>query len=330
MNLAKIAKKLGVSRWTVSRALYSSGYVDKKKKEKILTYLKKIDYTPNIHASSLGGKRSRVIGLILPKGVVSGFDFFLAETIKHLALGLKNSGYSLMLFIDKEGDDAGIAKLWENRTIAGAVMFSSTKDDVGKLRELIKCRMPSVLVFSHFKGIDSFACDNEYGGYLATKYLIEKGRRRIAFIHGNPAWVDSADRFKGYLRALAEHGIVCDSVLVKEGYFNVPEGKKAAEKLIGLEKRPDAIFASNDNMAIGAAWAIGEKQLRIPGDIAVIGFDNNADAKNTNPPLTTIAQPIKEIIDASMERLIAKIEGRETGKPVLRLFPPKLIERGSV
>ncbi|MFH1368745.1 MAG: substrate-binding domain-containing protein [Elusimicrobiota bacterium] len=273
---------------------------------------------------------SKMVGLVLPKNTIENLDSFLTETIKYLSLALECRGYNMALFNEENYDLERFENLYDNKLIGGIIMFSPSLNDAERAAILGKSRIPSAVLFSHYDKIDSFTCDNEHGGYMATMFLLEKGRRRIAFIHGSPTWTDSYDRFLGYKKALAESGAEFRPELVKNAYYDYYTAKVVVQEFMAQGNKPDAIFAANDKMAMGAIQGIRQKGLEVPKDVSVVGYDDVKENEYAELPLTTLVQPIKDICDNLAERMASKIEGKiKNEKPVLVALKPKLIVRES-
>jgi LacI family transcriptional regulator len=176
--------------------------------------------------------------------------------------------------------------------------------------------------------VDAVLTDNRLGGYQATQHLLKLGHRRIGRIAGPSSVTPSAGRGKGYLDALAEFSIPTDDALLARGDFHSYSGWAAAHKMLALQDPPTAIFAGNDLMAIGALRAITEAGFIVPEDVSLVGFDNIELASYTNPPLTTISQPIQNIGQTAVNFLISRI--REPNQPYRRaILPTSLIIRDS-
>ncbi|MFH1369375.1 MAG: LacI family DNA-binding transcriptional regulator [Elusimicrobiota bacterium] len=329
MNLKDIAKKLRVSRWTISRVINNEKYVREYTRKKILKYLKGINYVPNYHASSLAGNKSRLICLTLPTSQVVDFDVFTGETMKNISSVLENNGYYLMIMSGGKYDSKKLIHFYETKMIGGFIIFAPSQDDMPEIRKMQRYGIPIVIVFSHDAKLDSYMSDNVQGGYMATKYLIERGREKIAFIHGHPHWVDSSDRYRGFLNALSESNVSLYSEFVANGYFSFEQGREITRKLLQMKEKPDAIFASNDKMALGAVSAAAEMKMKMPEDISIIGYDGIYEGKFNNPPLTTVMQPISDIVKAASLRLLDKVKVRKKLKPVVGLFNPVLVRRGT-
>ncbi|MFH0839341.1 MAG: LacI family DNA-binding transcriptional regulator [Candidatus Omnitrophota bacterium] len=331
LSLEKIARKLRLSRRTLSRAIKNEGYVSSAVRKRILLCLKKNNYTPNFYASVLASKRTNVIGLLFPRGAFGGEpEFYIQEVLRGVERAVKEKGYQLMLFAQERYNNDECLKLYKSRLVAGLLITASAQDDYPELYKMKSNRIPLVLINASYRGFNSFDTDNIKGGYAATAYLIAHGRKRIAFIHGHKNWINADDRFKGYKRALAEAHIPFRKKYVQFGYFDCNKGRVATEKLLSLKIPPDAIFAANDKMAIGAIQAIKRSKKKIPSHIALVGYDNHPLCEHIDPPLTTVYQPIGEIAYQACLRLIELISFQKTSRLVVRkLFNPQLIIRDS-
>ena len=327
-TLEDLAARLNVSRRTISRVLKNDKNVAEDTRERIRKHLEREKYFPNIHAASLASKKINVIGLIFPKDTFINTDFFAIDTIKGVARTASESRYQLMIFTQNKFDADQCLQMYKSKLVGGLILVAISKDDIEKLEELRKNQVPLALLFAYSDMADSFGCDNKRGGYIATKHLVDIGRKKIAFIHGHENWFDAEERFKGYKQAIAEAGLQLRPDYVERGYFRYEDAAVAAKKLIGLDNPPDAIFAANDRMAIGAIKAIKSAGRRVPDDIAVVGFDNIPICELFDPPITTVEQPIVDIAQEAANDLLNSINAPHK-KSTLRYFEPKLIVRKS-
>lgn len=328
-TLEDIAKKLKISRRTISRVLKNDKNVAKETRSRISGYLEKEKYFPNIHAASLASKRINVVGLIFPKDTFIDADFFTLDVLKGVATAMNDNNYELMIFTQDKFNSEQCLKLYKSKLVGGLILVAIASDDIPQALEVKKYEVPIALIASYCEGIDSFGCDNLKGGYIATKHLIDSGRKKIAFIHGHENWFDAQQRCNGYKQALAEAGIEIRKEYIEPGFFKYEKGEIAMEKLLSLEDPPDAVFAANDRMAIGAIKAIKKTGKRIPEDIAVVGFDNIPLCEHFDPPITTIEQSMKDIAYESAKVLLDLIVSPHKKKAEIRLFEPKLIVRNS-
>lgn len=329
-TLEDIAKKLNISRRTISRVLQNDKNVAEKTRVRILEYLEKEKYFPNIHAASLASKKVNVVGLIFPKDTFIDPDFFALDVLKGVAMAISENKYQLMIFTQDKFDKEQCLKFYKSRLVGGLILVAIASNDITQALEVKKQEVPVTLISSYCDGIDSFGCNNFRGGYIATKYLIDSGRKKIAFIHGHENWFDAKERCKGYKQALSDAGMEVRGEYIEPGYFNYEKGEMAMEKLLALGDPPDAVFAANDRMAIGAYKAIKKVGKKIPEDIAVVGFDNIPLCEHLDPPLTTIEQLMEDIAYESAKVLLNSITSpQQKKKPQIRLLEPKLIVRNS-
>jgi LacI family transcriptional regulator len=190
--------------------------------------------------------------------------------------------------------------------------------------------MPVVMIDRDLPNVevDAVLTDHQLGGVLATRHLIELGHKRIACIAGPSSIVPSAQRITGYRMALEEAGLSYDEALLIRGDYHAQSGMEITHAILKMDPRPTAIFALNDLMALGALRAAAEAGCSVPGDLAVVGYDDLEIARFTNPPLTTIAQPKKEIGAQAVNLLVDRIS-RNSRAPGRLVLPPELIVRRS-
>jgi DNA-binding LacI/PurR family transcriptional regulator len=204
-----------------------------------------------------------------------------------------------------------------SRSIDGIIFVESWLRGANPTLDL--ANKPYVFVHRLFSGTfnNSVLVDEKYGARLAVEHLAKLGHRRIAFINGPSGWDASADRLAGYKDVLAQLGIAYDPQLVEEGNWEVQSGYPAARKFLALEQRPSAIFAANDLMALGAIYAIQEAGLRVPEDIALVGYDDRDIAGLSRPTITTVTLPCYEMGQASARLLLSRLENQiETEEPI--------------
>ena len=328
-NLEELAKKLGLSRRTISRVLKNDKNVDGETRIHVLKYLEKEKYFPNIHAASLASKKINAIGLFFPKDIFIDIDFFAVDTIRGVTKAISEKGYQLMIFTKDKFDSGQCLKLYKSKLVGGLILVGIQKNDIEQVAEVKKHQVPVTLLCAYCKGINSFDCDNVKGGYIATRHLIDSGRKRIAFIHGRENWFDAEDRFKGYKKAIAEIGVKFIKEYVEYAYFSYNEAEVAMGKLLALKNPPEAVFAANDRMAIGAIKAIKKAGKKIPEELAVVGFDNIPLCEYFDPSITTVEQPTEDIAYESAKALLNLIASPRKKNPHIRLFEPKLIIRNT-
>lgn len=303
-----MARQAQVSKSTVSRVLNNLPVVNAETRRRVLEAMKELSYTPNAMARGLSIKRSRTIGLVLSDIT----NPFLTEVARGVEDIMNGYSYNVILCntdgrVEKE---AAYTRLLLEKRVDG-IIYTSVKIEATDLSELRRYGIPFVLAGRALPNFDSdlVIVDDELGGFQATQHLLELGHRRIGYIRGTPGASATEDRQKGYERALTQAEVEVDPDLIVEGDFKQEGGYKAAKTLLSLPERPTAIFAANDFMAIGALEALYEANLRVPEDIALVGFDDISFARLHTIQLTTVAQPKYELGAIAARLLLGRIEG---------------------
>ena len=296
VTIKDVAQKAEVSITTVSRVLNDKvdEYMRKETKDRILQAIKDLNFKPDKRAQSLRGLRTKIIGLIIPNRLNPYFEQ-LAQAIEEVCFDegygilLCNSNYSLereSIYLD----------LLERQKVDG-IIISTVGLTEKKFNELIARGIPIVLIDEDVPGVNAPAvfANNYMGGCQAAQHLIELGHRRIAFISGPMNLLSSRQRYRGYYDTLIKNGIKVEKGLFKEGTLTYERGYRASLELLEEGKEFTAIFCSNDLMAFGAMRAIQDKGGKIPQDYSIVGFDDMHFSSISNPRLTTVAQPVKEM-----------------------------------
>jgi DNA-binding LacI/PurR family transcriptional regulator len=306
-TIRQLAEAAGVSVATVSRALSNSDHpINPETKQRILDLARRMDYRPNQVARSLRTDRSPIIGVICDD-ITSPFTTAIVRGIQDR---LRADNY-FCIVINTDWDPASEQRAIQDlagHSIEG-IIFAETSHQFANLELNIedkKCVFVHRLFPQDYA--NSIVPDEVYGGHLATHHLIKLGHRRIGHIHGSQSFFSSGERLQGYRRALEEAGIAFDPALVEDGNFEVEVGYRAASKLLALPDPPTAIFAANDLMALGTIYAAHDKGLRIPDDLAIVGYDDQKIASLARPKLTTVTLPCFEMGQASAELLLAQIQ----------------------
>ncbi len=339
VTLTDIAATLGVAPMTVSRVVNRNGYVSDETREKVLQAVKTMNYRPNGVARNLKRQRTETVGLVL--GDIS--NPYSAELANAVRERLWSSGYNLFICISEHSateDITAFESLVDHNVDGIIVATRSNEEGDEHLRDIVDSNMPVVVIGRDFQyeGVDHVAADNLTGGYEATQHLIDLGHRRIGFIGADIKNRGSLKRLQGYLNALKTHDIEVDERLVtgrKEAISGVPGystekmGYEGMKRLLSLPNPPTAVFARNDFTAIGAMTAIKEAGLGIPGDIAIVGFDDIPMATHTSPPLTTVRQPMRLQGQLAAEMLLRRIGDEETPERKERILNCELIIRES-
>jgi LacI family transcriptional regulator len=306
LTLEDIAKQVGVSRSTVSRVVNGSPNVRSEVRERVLQTIRDTGYQPNAAARSLASQRSRMIGLVLPRSVSSFFtDPFFPILTQGIAFGCNNNDLTLSLFLagSTEDEEKIYPRISRHGLLDGVLVQSGQPED-WLVERLSKSNLPTVMIGRPFKpaGLNYIDVDNVNASDKAVTHLINLGFQRIATITGILGSAVTIDRLEGYKRALHRAGREVDESLIIRGDFSEESGYRAMKNL--LPRSPDAVFAASDVTAIGAMRATLEAGLRVPEDIAFVGFDDIPMAAKPQVPLTTIRQPITRLGIKAVELLI--------------------------
>ena len=330
-NIKTVAEKAGVSTATVSRVLNNFPGVREKTKKKVMKIISELNYEVNGVARSLRQKKTFKIGIIV-ENILSQFYSTLAKSIEDIA---NKYGYSVILC---NGDDdpekeLNYLKVLRSSRVDG-IIIAPTGKNADYVNSLMQSNIKIVLVDRLIEGVDCDAVlvDNEKGAYTAVKYLIDKGYKKIAIIDGFIDRTTGKERLKGYLRALNENNIVRNDDFIKIGDFKKRSGIVFANELLENKNKPEAIFAANIDLTLGTLLSAKKFGLKIPDDLAVIGFDDSDWAQILDSPLTVISQPVYDLGATSAEVLIKNIEedGKFKEEKLIITLNTKLIERDSV
>lgn len=306
VTLEEIAKATGFSIPTVSRALTNSNYpVNSVTRQRIIEAAQAMGYKPNLSARSLRTEQTNIIGLI----VDDLLSPFVPPIVRGIQDYLKDFEY-LSLIVNCEWDpelEQDAIKTLVSRPVDGIVFVEYSHLAVNEVLE--RSHKPYVFVHRLFGSPvkNSVVPDDYYGASLAVKHLVALGHRRIAYINGPEGWHSAQRRLVGYKGELAAQGLNFDPTLVQPGDWELEGGYKAAKNLLSLAELPTAIFAANDLMALGAIYAIQDAGLKVPEDIAVVGYDNRDFTKIVRPKITTVSMPIYEMGRAAAELLLKQI-----------------------
>jgi DNA-binding LacI/PurR family transcriptional regulator len=312
VSIKDIAKAAGVSHSTVSRALSDSPLISTKTKEYLQQLAREMGYSPHAQARSLVMGRTQTIGVV----VTTITDPFIAEIVQGIEDTAHSHGYSVLLASSNSEPERELAavELFHSKRVDGVIVTSSR---VGALYQehLGRLGVPVVLVNSHNEQSGpytfSITVNNRHGAYLATQHLVELGHHRIAYITGPEAHSDDLDRMAGYRDALDEAGLSFDPHLVVPGTGRASGGERALPVLLCLAEPPTAVFCYNDMTAIGVLRAARQTGVTVPGDLAVVGFDDIPLASYVYPSLTTVAQPTADMGQKAMEMVLALTTGSE-------------------
>jgi len=332
-TLKDIAKKAGVSVTTASRVLNNKPSqipISEETKKKVLKVAKEFKYYPNIYARSLRTRRTGIIGVIVSditdpyfSGIIDGVEKVLNESDYYFLLSSTQNS--------PQKEELYLTKLRKSR-VDGLLILGGTQRFTDKeVRELVKSGIPIVVVGrkAPHPSIRSVTVDNFTGGFIATEHLIKLGHQDIVHITTTEPRVDGQERVKGYKSCMEKYGLK-DKCWIEKGDITAESGYRVMTNILKKSKKPTAVFAFNDMSALGIMRAIREQGLKIPEDIAIVGFDDIPIAAYFNPPLTTVRQPQEEMGRKGAELLIKTIKKDEKrSKEADIVLKPKLIIRKS-
>jgi LacI family transcriptional regulator len=331
MKLEDIAKKAKVSRSTASRVINNDRYVSEKTRQRVLKVIEQEQYEPNPAARTLVTRRSNIIGVAIPQtaNVFFGDNSYYPMLLQGIAEALNECNHAMLLWLGEYHEKRdGFAKRVLRHRQYDALILTSVVDRDPLFEHLVKHNRHFVLVETppaHRDRVSYVTIDNAGAAAVAVQHLIQIGRRRIAHITGQLNIQDGMDRMQGFRQAMNAAGMLDESLIIP-GMFSKDAGYSRMQELLPL--RPDAVFCGGDTAAIGAIHAIQEAGLRVPDDIAVVGFDDLDVATQITPALTTIRHRVMDIGSTAARLLIDLLDGR-LEHPQHIVMPTELIIRGS-
>lgn len=324
-----IAQQAGVSTATVSKVINGSGRISAVTRMNVLRIMEELNYQPSVVASALTGKQTFTLGLLLPDLA----NPFFAEIARNIEDRAHEKGFSVMICSTDnmmERTERNITFFKQKRV--DGILIATGAVDAGTLDRLLKS-IPIVLLAREIPmmEVDTIRVDDYLGGSIAVKHLLANGHRHIGVIAEDTALVTSSmERIRGYQSALQQQSIPYHPewiVQVKD--FNPQTAKEAAGRLIDAYPEITAVFACNDLLATAVIQAAHERNLTVPGDLSIVGFDNTQLATIVHPPLTTVAQPIQEMARFAVDVIVNKINDRYSVKQQVVMLP-ELVTRSSV
>jgi DNA-binding LacI/PurR family transcriptional regulator len=308
ITINDLAKRLKLSASTVSRALRDHPDISKKTKARVRDVAAKTNYQPNLIAQSLQTRRSNNIGVIVPE-IRNTFFSTVISGIEEVAY---EAGYTIMVCQSNDTyirETINTRALAANRVAGMLVSISQETHDFEHLRTIMTQGIPLVLFDRIVEDLEvsKVVVDDFNGAYNAVSYLIRQGRKRIAHIGGRNQLYVSRKRRQGFEAAMKDHNISPNPDYIVTGGYHEEDGRAAAQELCGLAAPPDAVFAINDPVALGAYMHFIDSGIKIPEEIALIGFSNNPNTTLIRPRLTTVSQPAFEMGKVAVSLLLKKL-----------------------
>jgi LacI family transcriptional regulator len=321
-----VARRANVSIATVSRVLNPGNHkVSAETAEKVRQAVKELDYRPNALARALQMKKTMTIGVIIPD--IS--NHYYAEIVRGIQSVADREGYNIILQNTDRNQDQIVKSIYllREKIVDGIIFSGGTINGYEPLSALKELRDRVVVIGRHDVDFPAIMVDNIAGATIAVEHLIDAGHKRIGVISWSEDSTTAKDRLSGYKNALAQNSCHFEPSLIRQGQLTPASGCHEAKVLLSQDKRPTAIFAGNDLMAFGVIYAAVEMGLRVPEDLAVIGFDNIPLSSFFVPPLSTIEVPMFTLGSDSMETLVKLIAGEQTSR--IKLHKTRLIIRKS-
>jgi LacI family transcriptional regulator len=332
VTIRDVAKRAGVSTRTVSRVVNQQGEISEETRARVQAVIEELGYRPNILARSLVSQRSNMLGV-----VTWGLDYYAPSRI---VVGIEQRssklGYSLFLHLISHPTDAGaenILNTLADHRVDGIIWAIPEVGENHDWAQRVSLDNLPPIVFLNTEsrtGLDSIAVDNRRGGELATQHLIDQGCRKIGLISGPQGWWEAQERCTGWQDALVRAGLDPSPRRIVQADWSVEIGMQAMQRLLAQAPEIDGVFASSDDIALGALTAAVQSGRRIPEDLALVGFDNIPQSAHFQPPLTTIDQPLTRTGRAAVDLLLERIECRRSEKDQAGAIAAGTIAAGAI
>jgi LacI family transcriptional regulator len=327
-TIRDVARRAGVSVATVSRVVNDRPDVSPETREAVMAHVRALSFSTNRNARALSKGRTGLIGFTIPFVLGDYYSLILSGATE--ALHEQEMRAVLCPTRHEHDREAALVERLLRGTTDGAILVtpSESADELGDLESQ---GFPFVVVDAPMplpERVPVVSATHWAGARAATEHLLELGHRRIGILTGRAGWVATEERLNGYQAALAAAGVLASPELVQCGNFEIADGRGAARRLLALDDRPTAIFACNDNMAIGALRAAAERGLRVPEDLSIVGFDDSELSRVVTPALTTVRQPLEEMGRMAVS-LLSRLIDRQTVETLRVELATRLVVRQS-
>jgi LacI family transcriptional regulator len=327
VTIRDVARAAGVSTATAARALGGYGHASPAARRKVSESARMLGYRPNAVARALVSRATTTVGLVV--GDIE--NPFFAAAARGLADVMDAHGYTVLLANadeDAERERRAVDAL-RARQVDGMVVVPAPGASPGHLADLVAARIPLVLLDRVVAGVeaDSVLVRNAAGAHAAVAHLVALGHRRVGVVSDLPEITSSAERISGYRRALRAAGIEADPGLISIGGPTQADGEAAALRLLDRRDRPTAVFTANNFMTVGALRAARALGLRIPSDLALVGFDDLDWTTLVEPPVTVVSQPVTELGRTAGQRLLRRLGGDRAAPRRIRLEARLIVRR---
>lgn len=327
ITIYDVAREANVSMATVSRVVNGNPNVKPTTRKKVLATIESLGYRPNAVARGLASKKTTTVGAIIPD-ISSIFFAELARGIEDIATMYK---YNIILSNSDQNKDKELQLIntMLEKQVDG-ILFMGGSITSEHVEQFKSSSVPVVLAATYDESntIPSVNIDYEQAAYDATKYLLDKNNNAIAFVAGEDDTIINKQKYLGYQSAHKDSDIPLNNNFVIKGDYTYDSGIEAVEQLFALDNKPNAIFVSSDEMALGVIHGVQDRGMKVPEDIEVFGFDNTRLASMVRPTLSTIVQPMYDIGAVAM-RLLTKYMNKEEVSEKKVVLPHRIIERNS-
>ena len=330
-TIKDIARSLGVSISTVSRAMRDFPDVNPDTKQAVLEMAKQLDYQPNQVALSLVTRHTHSIGVIVPN-----LDYFFATAVRGIDEIALEAGYTVLTCQSNESYGREITntqRLLNSQVDGLIVSLSSATSNVDHMRRLMTRGVPLILFDRVASDLDAtkVVLDNYDGAMQAVNHLYEQGCRRIVYLAGPPSFSISNQRKEGYIAALREHGLPVDEQMIIHCEFDQAHAYRATEQMLDSGLHPDAIFTVSDRLAIGAMLALRHRGQRVPEDVALVGFNDEPVASLLTPTLSSVSQPAFEMGKVAARLFLEQINSESiTAARTITMKPALMVRESSL
>jgi DNA-binding LacI/PurR family transcriptional regulator len=322
-----VAREAGVSIATVSNAINGKGKISKKRRDEIFKIMEQLQYQPSVIAAALTGKKTFTIGLLLPD--IS--NPFFAEIARAVEDQGRHRGYSVIICSTDNQDERAerYLALLEQKSVDGIIIGTGI-ENTEILSRLLAKSIPVAMIAREVssESVHTVVVDDIIGGAYAAKHLLELGHASFAILSESSKVSSSRERVRGFKQALKEQGLSFSEENLKICDYKMEDGKRKALGLFQQANRPTALFCCNDMLAVGALQAAKELGIRIPRDLSIVSFDNTILASVTDPPLTSVAQPMEHMGKLVVDLLIQELEQEQMVKQRI-VLRPELVVRES-
>jgi LacI family transcriptional regulator len=328
VTIKDVAREAGVSVGTASQALRGNPTVRETTRRRVLGVAARLRYQPSALARGMVTRRTHTVGLLI-SDIANPFFIRAVRAVEDVA---QENGYNVILCNTDENpakETQYLRVLMEKRV--DGIILATTAGSLQAVRDVRWRRIPLVLFDREHPGIaaDLVKVDSVLGGRLATAHLVGLGHRRIGIIHGPLVRSTGVERLQGYLGALEVARLRPVPELIREGNFKQDSGYTLTKALLDVSPPPTALFCTNNLMTVGALQAIGERRVRIPSDLSLVGYDDMEWWTLTHPPLTTVGQPVYDLGREAMRLLLGQIGVSDRRRPQRVVLKPELLVRES-